>query len=167
VVNVSVVRDDLLDDGRSNLRLWWRWWEWSRRRGRRTLLPASDDDLVFDHFALATRWRGVSATDYELLPLSCDHFPTHARRRQTPLAISNDQSVFMLVTTIATVLAVFVLEDDIFLVCFAAPWRRAVSEPDLLALDLDFARPWGRATTSAEYNVLTLYLTGWRGRSRS
>jgi hypothetical protein len=56
MVNVAVMGDDLLDDRRPDFGLWRRRrrGEWCRCRAWGTLLPASDDDLVFDHIA---RWR--------------------------------------------------------------------------------------------------------------
>lgn len=98
MVNVSVMRDDLLNDRRANFRLrrWWRrrWrWGWGWRRSGSAFLLAPDDDLVPDDFARVGGWRLLTRTaDDELLTLTSDQVTTIAsRRRETPLATSNRQ----------------------------------------------------------------------------
>lgn len=162
-----MVRDDLLDDGWTDFWLWWRRWRWWRRWCRGTLLLASNDNLVLDHFAFARWRRGLSTADNEFLSLPCHHFPAYSGGWQTPLAISNDKSVFVFVPAIAAVFAVFVLENDVFLLGLAAPGGRSLAEPDLFALNVDFTGPWAVTTASTEDYVLTLDLARWRRSSRS
>lgn len=98
VVNVPVVGDDLLNDGRADFWFWsWRWrWgrrRWRRRRGRSTLFLASDDDLVSYDFAVVLR-RGfcAGATDDKLLALASNQLAAVACWRwKTPFAASDCQ----------------------------------------------------------------------------
>jgi len=166
MVNVSVMGDDLLDDRRPDFRLWWWRWRWRQRshNGRGRALTASNDDLVLDDFAL---WRGLAASDYELLALSRDQLSAGGPwGGQTPLAATNDQRVLLdlALPAMAALLAVFVAEG--YLLTLFASGVVSFSEPDLVPLKLDFSRS-GRASSAAEGDLLALDgLDGGRARSR-
>lgn len=99
VVDVTVVRDDLLDNRRADFRLggWcWRrrWRGWGGRRSRRALFFAPDDDLISnDLTVVGGRWRVLARTaDDKLFTLSGDQIAAVACWRwQTPLTASNRQ----------------------------------------------------------------------------
>jgi len=155
-----MVCNNLLDDRRPDLGLWW--WRWGRERcrwrGRRTLFFTTDYYFVFDHFTLTSRWGRVAATDYKLLPLSRNQVAARSRWRQTLITSSADyKSVLVHITlsAIPIVLAMLVAENDLFPISISRPRRRrTLPEPDIFALYIDFAWPWTRwAIATAEHYI--------------
>ena len=111
VVDVPVMCDDLLDDGRSDLWLghwWWRWWGRQGLGGGRALFHAANDYLVLDDFTLAGPSRLLArAANNKLLVLASDQLSTGARRWHRALPAPYDQGVALdaAISAVATELA--------------------------------------------------------------
>jgi hypothetical protein len=141
VINVSVVRDDLLNNGGTNFWLW----HWRRRRRRRRwrrrgcgspLFFASNDDLVSYNFSVVLGRGGLGAwtADDKLLTFSCDQVASIAcGRRKTLLAATpNSQGApfSARVSAITAELAAVCLELELAIVLLeadGAPLSRNVS----------------------------------------
>jgi hypothetical protein len=174
VIDVPVVSDNLLNNGRTDfwLRSWRRWWgrrRWGRRRGGSTLFLTPDNDLVSHNLAVVGGGRlSARAADDKLLALPSHQLAAVAcRRGQAPLAASNRQRT-PFSAAVSTIAAEFsaVCANLKLSVLFLEADRLPLSR-DVAAMAADFA---ARSTevdvvTSAasEAHFVVVHLT--RGRS--
>jgi hypothetical protein len=175
VINVPVVRDNLLDNRRSDfwLRSWRRGWRrrrWRRRGGRGALFFASDDDLVSYDFAVVLGRRlGAWAADDKLLALPSNQLAASAYwRRKTPLAASDCQgSAFSAgVSAVAAEFAAVCTELKVTVLFLEAD--RASLSRHVAAMATDLAARGAEvyvvaSAAASEANLLVVHLT-W-GRS--
>jgi len=140
MINVTVVRYNLLDDrGPDNwFRLRWRRW---RRRG--ALFGSSDDNLVLHLFSR----RRIAATNHELLSFSSNQL---SWRRQAPLTWTDDHSI-PLEFTLSTATLISTI-DDLLPVDFSSSERFSLTtaECDFLSIDLARAGSFNFATSESD-----------------
>jgi hypothetical protein len=128
MINVAVVRYNLLDDRGLDdwFQLRWRWW-----RRWRALFSSSNDNLVLHLFSR----RSFAATNHKLLSLSSNQ---PSRRRQAPLTWTDDHSI-PLEFTISTDTLISTI-DDLLLLNFSSSGRFSLTTAECDFLSIDFAR---------------------------